>query len=416
MTRFKPAYAAAIAAFAVTALVSHLRATPYNNYVLLAAAFLHGHAWIDWPGSYIDALGYNGRYYVIEAPLPAILLVPYVAVAGAAANQTLLAALLVAVGVGAAWELGERFGLRAESNVWICAFLLAGTDLLWCAMLGDVWFVAHVAAATFTLLALVELAGKRRGWLVALFAACAVESRFSLIAALPVYLYLLAADTNLVTLSRASNLVTLSEATEGSGVEGRVEGPFDSLRSLRTGRLRSFGTVLAGVAVLWLLYNRARWGTWADIGYTTWYHQDQAGMPTGSPFRLQYLSYQLWSFFVQFPTRLPEYPWLRPEYSGVALTWTSPALLLALFARSPARWVIALWAAALLTAVPNFVYYVNGFAQFGMRHALDFEPFLVALMILAVRDRFPWWWRALIAYSVAAGLWGCWYWLSFVRT
>ncbi len=381
MTRFKPAYAAAIAAFAATALVSHLRATPYNNYVLLAQAFLHGHAWIDWPGSYIDALGYNGRYYVIEAPLPAVLLLPYVALAGTAANQTLLAALLAAVGVGAAWELGERFGLRAASNAWICAFLLAGTDLLWCAMLGDVWFIAHVAAATFTLLALVELAGRRRGWLVALFAACAVESRFSMIAALPVYAYLLASDTKIVK-----------------------------------ERLLSFGAVLGGVAVLWALYNRARWGTWADIGYTTWYHQDQAGMPAGSPFRLQYLPYQLWSFFVQLPTRLPEFPWLRPEYSGVALTWTSPALLLALFARSPARWVIALWAAALLTAVPNFVYYVNGFAQFGMRHALDFEPFLVALMMLAVRDRFALWGRALIAYSVAAGLWGCWYWLSFVRT
>ena len=191
MTRFKPAYAAAIAAFAATALVSHLRATPYNNYVLLAQAFLHGHAWIDWPGSYIDALGYNGRYYVIEAPLPAVLLLPYVALAGTAANQTLLAALLAAVGVGAAWELGERFGLRAASNAWICAFLLAGTDLLWCAMLGDVWFIAHVAAAAFTLLALVELAGRRRGWLVALFAACAVESRFSMIAALPVYAVIL---------------------------------------------------------------------------------------------------------------------------------------------------------------------------------------------------------------------------------
>jgi len=174
--------------------------------------------------------------------------------------------------------------------------------------------------------------------------------------------------------------------------------------------------VLASIAVLWLLYNRARWGVWSDIGYTAWYHQDQAGMPTGSPFRLAYLPYQLWSFFVQLPTRIAQYPWLRPEYSGVALTWTSPALVLAFLARSPARWVIALWVAVLLTAIPNLLYYVNGFAQFGMRHALDFEPFLVALMMLAVRDRFPRWGYALIAYSAVVGLWGCWYWLSFVRT
>jgi hypothetical protein len=381
--RFKPAYVAALIAFAVAALLSNLRPTPYNNFVLLAQAFLHGRVWIDWPGPYIDALQYGGRYYVIEAPLPALLVLPFVALFGAWTNQTMLAVVLAAVSVGAAWELGERFGLRRASNAWICAFLLAGTDLLWCAVLGDVWFVAHVSAVCFTMLALVELAGKRRGWLVALFAACAFESRFSMLAAIPVYVYLLIAP--------------------------RPTGE-------RAKHVTFFAAVLVGVGLLWVLYNRARWGTWSDIGYTTWYHQDQAGLPTGSPFRISYLPYQLWSFFVQAPARLPTFPWLRPEFSGVALVWTSPALVLAFFARTPARWVVALWIAALLSAAPNFLYYVNGFAQFGMRHALDFEPFLVALMMLAVRERFPRWGYALIAYSVLVGLWGCWYWLTFVRT
>ena len=389
--RFKPAYAAALVAFAVTALLSHLRATPYNNFVLLAQAFLHGRAWIDWPGSYIDALQYNGRYYVIEAPLPAILLLPFVALFGAQTNQTALAVVLCAVAIGAAWELGERLGLRAQANAWICAFLLAGTDLLWCATFGDVWFIAHVAAVCFTMLALVELAGKRRGWLVALFAACAVESRFSMIGAIPVYAYLLVCHPE--ERPQAASRRTNDEA-----------------------RLTSFASVLVVVASLWLFYNRARWGTWNDIGYTTWYHQDQVGMPTGSPFRFSYVPYQLWSFFVQMPTALAAYPWLRPEFSGVALTWTSPALIVAFFARRPAIWVVSLWIAAILTAVPNFLYYVNGFAQFGMRHALDFEPFLVALMMLAVRERLAWWAEALIAYSAAAGVWGCWYWLTQVRT
>ncbi len=391
--RIRPAYAAAFVAFVVTALVSHLRATPYNNYVLLAQALLGGHAWIYWPGGYIDALQYNGLYFVIEGPLPALLLTPMVALFGLQANQTGLAVVLAAVSVGAAWELGERFGLTRSSIAWICAFLLAGTDLLWCAMLGDVWFTAHVSAVCFTLLALVELAGKRRGWLVALFAACAFESRFSMIVALPVYLYLLLAPVDEPASCR----------------------PSTPLRMTRS-RIVSFVAVLIPVGILWILYNEARWGTWSDIGYTAWYHQDQVGMPTGSPFRFEYLPNQLWSFFVQLPTLLPSFPWLRPEFSGVALTWTSPALLLAFFARKPVRWVLALWVATILVAVPNFLYYVNGFAQFGMRHALDFEPFLVALMMLAVRERVPIWGKALVAYSIVVGFWGCWYWLTFVRT
>jgi hypothetical protein len=347
---------------------------------LLADAFAHGHAWINWPGAYIDALGYNGRHYIIEGPLPALLLLPWVAIAGTAANQTLLSVVLCGIAIGAAWELGERIGLARSANVWICTFLLAGTDLLWCAMLGDVWFIAHVSAVCFTMLALVELFGKRRPWLIALWAVCAAESRFTLVLALPVYAAWLAMD--------------------------RDRKPADWI---------GFGGVIAAAAGLWVLYNQARWGTVTDLGYTTWYHQDQAGMPTGSPFRLQYLGYQLWSFFEQAPAFADQFPWIRPSFSGVALTWTSPALIYAFFARRPALPLAALWIAAILTAIPNFVYYVNGFAQYGMRHALDFIPFLVALMMLAARERLAVWAKVLIVYSCVASLYGVWYWNIFVR-
>ena len=385
--RLRNAYVAGLVAFVVTAVVSHRIPTPYDNYVILADAWLHGHAWVSIPGNYIDALPFHdGRYYIIEAPMPAVLLLPAVAFFGLHANQTLLAMLLAGVAVGAAWELGERLGLSAERNAWICAFLLAGTDLLWCAMLGDVWFTAHVSSVCFTMLALAELAGKRRAWLVMLWAACAFESRFSLIAAVPVYAYLCL----------------------------DVAGP--GRRPRRSAQLAGIAAVLLPAAALWAWYNYARWGTWNDLGYTLWYHQDSAGLPAGSPFRLEYLPMQLWSLFVQWPQWQPQFPYLVPSQLGTALTWTSPALVLAFLARTPRRWTIAMWAASLLTAIPNLLYYVDGYDQFGMRHALDFEPFLIALMMLGVRDRFPRWGYALIAYSVAAGLWGCWFWNTFVRT
>lgn len=372
---------AGAAAFIVTLLASHFRSTPYNNFVLLADALLHGHSWIVWPGAYIDALAYHGQHYVIEAPLPAVLLLPYVALVGVAANQTLLACVLAGIAIGAAWRLGERIGVAPRTNAWLCAFLLAGTGLLWCAMLGDVWFIAHVSAVCFTMLALAELFGNRRGWLVALWAVCAAESRFTLALVLPVYAVLLA------------------------GADWRAA----------RGALAGFCGVIAAAAVVWVAYNFSRWGLPTDIGYTAWYHQDQAGMPTGSPFRLQYLPYELWSFFVQYPDFANAFPWIRPSFSGVALTWTSPALIAAFWARGPRLQIAALWAAALLTAVPNFVYYVNGFAQYGMRHALDFIPFLFALMLFAARDRLALWTRALIVYSCAANLYGVWYWNAVVR-
>jgi hypothetical protein len=74
-----------------------------------------------------------------------------------------------------------------------------------------------------------------------------------------------------------------------------------------------------------------------------------------------------------------------------------------------------MWILTILAAAPNFVYYVNGYAQFGMRHALDFEPFLFVLMALALRRGANPVATLLIAYSMIAGAWGVWFWRVFVR-
>jgi len=116
-----------------------------------------------------------------------------------------------------------------------------------------------------------------------------------------------------------------------------------------------------------------------------------------------------------WPIPHPYPPYLQPLAYGTALWFTSPALVLAGFARSPRPLVIALWIATGLVALPSIFYYANGGAQFGMRHALDFEPFLFALMALAARDGLALVWRVLIGWSVTVGLWGCWYWNTIVR-
>lgn len=375
------ALVAGLAAFLIALVSAHGRSTPYDNYVLLAQAWLHGRNAIDWPGPYIDALPYAGRHWVIEAPFPALLLLPVVALFGTA-NQTTLALALCGVAVGACRLACERLGVARAPAIWICAFLFAGTQLWWSAMLGDVWFIAHVASVACTFVALAEIAGKRRGWIVALAAAGAVFSRFALVLALPVYAWLVL----------------------------REREPADRRRAAL-----GFGAIVAAGAALWVGYNLARWGVWYDIGYTAWYHQDSAGSPEGSPFQLRYLPMELWSFFVQGVEWRNGWPWIVPGFGGQAITWTSPALALALFARRPRGLVVALWVAAALVAGPSFIYYVNGYAQFGMRHALDFAPFLILLMALAARERMPLLGAAAIAWSCAVGAWGVWFWNTFYR-
>ena len=385
----------ALGLFAVLAILvaGGFKATPYDNFVLLADAFRHGRTWIDWPGAYIDALRYHGRYYVIEAPFPAVLLIPALAIWGTATNQTALAALLGGVATYAAYEIARMLDVPRRTSAFLAAFLLLGTDLFWCAMLGDVWFIAHVASAAMTLLAIREVLGKRRGVLVALYAVAAVESRFTMVLALPVYAALLWWGTG----------ADASLAREGS--------PRAHLRNVI-----AYAATIVPFVALWIGYNESRWGVPYDLGYSAWYHQDSAGEPTGSPFRLSYIPYELSSFFVRAPDFQAAYPYVVPTLNGFALTWSSPALVLAFFARGSIRLRIAMWAAVALCFVPSVVYYVNGYAQFGMRHALDFEPFLFVLIALACRDGITRIGIALCGYSMLVGAWGCWYWRTFVRT
>ncbi len=103
------------------------------------------------------------------------------------------------------------------------------------------------------------------------------------------------------------------------------------------------------------------------------------------------------------------FPWFRPTSFGVSLTLTSPALALALAAPWRQRESLILWTAAVLVASPSLLYYVNGFEQFGMRHSLDFLPFLIVLVARGI-ERIP---RGLalplVLYSTVANAYGLWY-------
>ena len=258
--RIRPAYAAALVAFVVTALVSHLRATPYNNYVLLAQALLGGHAWIDWPGGYIDALQYNGLYFIIEGPLPALLLMPMVAIFGLQANQTGLAVVLAAV--------SDRGGVGARRALWLNA-LEHRVDLR-LPVGGDRSSVVRDARRR-----LVHRARLRRLlYLAGTGGACRQTARLARCPLCRMRVRIALFDDRCVPRLSLSFTRTRRRA--------RFVSSFDSAQddSVEVGSI-SFVAVLIPVGILWILYNEARWGTWSDIGYTAWYHQDQVGMPTG---------------------------------------------------------------------------------------------------------------------------------------
>jgi hypothetical protein len=373
-------------AFLAFFLLSRNDHTAYNNFVLLANAWLHGHVWIDKPESWIDALPYNGHWYIINAPVPAVLLLPLVAFYGANANQTIVSVLCGAIAVAAADVLFARMGASRGWRDRLTLFFALGTVLWWCSANGAVWMYAHVVGIMFAMLALAEWYGSRRPWLIAVLLACAVYSRFPMVLAVPpllVWMFLAAPPER------------------------------------RWRDLMSFAYGFVPFVLASLAYNYMRYHSVTDVGYTLFYHMDAVGgggkqyctsctytgSPTGSPFALQFLPKNLYSFFMLPPQLIDQPPYLQLTGQGVALTFTSPLLLLALAA--PRRLEsLVMWAAAFLVAVPSLLYYLNGCEQFGMRHSLDFTPFLIVLLARGV-ERVPpalsWF---LLLFSLAANLFG----------
>jgi hypothetical protein len=389
-------------AYVVMLFSSHFRSTSFNNYTRLADAWRHGHIWIDWPGRWLDAALYNGKYYTVDAPFPAVVMMPLVLIYGDQANQTSVAIFVAAAIIGLARQLLARLGVTRVPRLFLLLFLFAGTDVWWCAELGDVWFMAHLCAMAATFGAFLELSGRRRGWVVGLCAIAAVFSRNTELFSLAFFAYALA----------TGDLARLAAESRGETFANTLE-----VRKA----LRAFGALLSLGFLAWIGYNEASWGTFYDIGHTLYFHQDSWGKKDGSPFGLSYLPYQLYSFFIRGPELVQylqqaQWPVLNVDNNGVALTFTSPALLLAFLARQPARLVVACWLAAIFVAAPDFLYYLNGWYQFGMRHALDFEPYLFVLMALAARKRMPAWAYGLCVYSAVVGAWGVWWWNLVMRT
>ncbi len=71
-----------------------------------------------------------------------------------------------------------------------------------------------------------------------------------------------------------------------------------------------------------------------------------------------------------------------------------------------------LWLATACCAVPALLYYSTGMVQLGVRHALDFIPFLYALMAYAIRARPSAWYLPLLVWSIGFGMYelGLWQW------
>lgn len=353
--------------FLVYSISSRGEGAQWNHFIYLADAFLHGHLYIDV--NLTEVIPRSGHYFVVYPPMPAILLIPFVAIFGTNFYQPFLSILLGAVNVSLTYTVILRLFNNIKLSLWVSILYAFGTMQWYHAEVGSSWYVAHIVALFFLWLALLETVTKQRLFLIGLFIGGAYLARLpSILSVIFVLIYLRRNFLNIRNLSLFS--LGLAPAILFNGI-----------------------------------YNFLRWGTVFDVGYILlpifnepWYRY---GL-----FSFRYLPLHLKEVLTALPAFSKNPPFMIPSIYVMALWFVTPAFLLILKAKFKTKLALASLIAAAVIALPDLMHGNNGSTQFGFRFALDFMPFLLLLTASGLQNNFSWHAKLLLILSILINLWG----------
>lgn len=351
-----------------------------NFYVQQADAFLHGRLHV---GHYTrDLAVYQGRYYVPFPPIPALVLLPLVAAFGLGVNVRLAALAVMGLSVALLARILKRLEIEPPSALWLVAAFFLGTAYWFVALAGSTgWFFAHIVAVACMFLAIYEALGRGRGLLVGLFLGLAFLSR---------------------QMSIYSGLF-LCAALWGN--------PDHSTRRRKLAHLLGFLLSLGLCAGLYLAFNWARFGSPFDTGYSYivlgGFLKERVGR--FGLFNLAYVPANLIHLFLQgFHVEFSPPSYLgapRMDPFGTSLTFASPFVFVALWARWRRGLLWTAWLGIGLSVVHALLYYNNGWwQQNAHRFTLDFLPLLMVLVALGTRRLSPRAWKPAVLYSILLNL------------
>jgi hypothetical protein len=435
--------ALAVAAFAVYRLTFVERY--YDHFVWQASAFLEGQAGIRYPildtaerfGNYlfqdvlpIGRVAGSERALIPFPPLPALVLVPFVAAFGLLADDQLIFTALAAVDVALCWWMIGRLAVSTMVRAAITVFFAFGTVFWYTAQNTTTWYQAHIVAVGVTMLAVGLALGADpdarpdgtpapsrsgvRSAVIGLLAGLASTARLTSILALPFFLLV------------------------GSGGDWRRRAAGVTLgAAIPVAALVAYNVASTGHVFhpaydhLYQLEARAYTG----LGYhPDWAAEDPRYLP-------QNLAIMLLSTPKILPDRFEDTlgtidrplctepgaarrlldadcPIALPRDTGMSILLTSPAFLLAIPAwadRRRRRIVVAASIAVVLVSLVNLMHFSQGWVQFGYRFSNDVVPFALVLTAIGLArlvdraDRPAWAMPlavGLIVLSITVNLWG----------
>ena len=339
-----------------------------DHMMILASDLFVGRSDLSSLTTINDIVTINGRNYQAMSLLPTVPYLPLVPFAALwPFSRWIVSAVIGIVAGWLALPLARRYGPGGTADYWLAALGAFGTLLFTLTIEGDFYYLAHLEAVLLTFLALIEWHDRRRPWVVGLLIGLAALAR-----------------PTLLVVAVPFGLALLAEAE-------------DRMKAAVTFAL----PLLVALAVTgWWDY--VRFGSPFETGYDiAWIEGPLQDLRDQGLFSIVHVPTNLALFLGGGFTVRDAFPWLVPSIEGHSILLTTPALLIAVGASLRERLNQVLWAAAIMAAVPVFMYYGGGGAgTYGYRYAMDFVPFLVALVAIALRDRCGNLERVLIGLSV----------------
>ncbi len=249
------------------------------HYVYLAYSLLRRHVdLLQLPPVTYDLLQYQGRWFVAGSPMPAILMLPFVAIFGVGFSDVLFSVVLGAIDVALVYALLGSFTRHGDTETqskekklpclcasvaisesarrWITLLFAVGTPFWYLASLGTYWFTAHVVVVFFALLAAREALTRQRWFLAGLYLAGAGFARPTALFLAPFFLI------SMFYTSRDTYDSSLVIAKPPGGTRNSLRFTPNVLRSLAL-----FGLALALGLAVHFAYNYARFKSLTDFGY-----------------------------------------------------------------------------------------------------------------------------------------------------
>ncbi len=402
-------YIACVFAFALIAgdrLTTH---TAYNHFAHLADAWLHGRHDLRFgaPGyaGNNDFAVFEGRTHISFPPFPALLMLPFVALARSPENFRDAQFVVWLAGVGPAvlflvlekLRRTERAPRSEKENLQLALLFAFGTVYFFTAVQGTVWFAAHVVGVGLT----------------ALFVLCALDAKHPALAGLLLGLMFLTRVTTLLI-----GVFFLFEAMRASyTVRSTVElrRGVDYRKLARLCALAAVPVCCALGVASWLngqRYHDLRpWAFGHEYLTVGW----QTRIRTWGLFNYHFLPRNLGVMWASLPwnvapkgaARTPgTWPFTISGH-GLALWFTSP-LYLWLLRPLKSKATALTWAAFAAASGPmvmNLCYQNSGWFQFGYRFSNDYAVLLFIMLAVGVRRMGRVFWVA-AAWSVSWNLLG----------